>query len=145
MEGKIQSQHQYVDIRTYRTYFWGLWEISTNISTNTFMHILVNVGLYRINNFSKISFWLHFCPHSTSQKDNKTERVKVDLFLSETARHYQKLSFEKSDEILPTFLPTLSDKNGLTLPESTWRQEILFFRRKYDIYCYCKYLQRFWI
>ncbi|WP_257473755.1 hypothetical protein [Prochlorococcus marinus] len=41
------------------------------------------------------------------------------MLLSDTARYHQILGFKKSEEILPTFLPTLSNKNGLTLPDST--------------------------
>ena len=36
----------------------------------------------------------------------RPERVKVDLLLSGTTRHHQILGFNKSEEILPTFLPT---------------------------------------
>ena len=50
--GGIPSQATKADTGIYGNYFL----VIKDISTNTFMHILVNVGLYGTSNFSKIPF-----------------------------------------------------------------------------------------
>ena len=71
-------------------------------STNTFMQILENVGLYWTNKFYKISFWLHYCPHGTIQDDYLTERVDLDLNIREHSRTYLNRFFISQIKSPPT-------------------------------------------